>query len=70
MKAQYWYRNNNKNRHSIFHGHTSQNKILKSDYAVLQTKKEIPKGLDWIQNSKEKREHERMKYYTSGTQRL
>ena len=55
MKAVYWYGNN---------------KILKSGYTVLQTKKGLSKA--WIEYkiAKRKGEHEKLKYYASGIQKL
>ena len=42
MKAQYWYRNNKKNRYS---GQTHQYQILKSGYTASQTRKELSRVL-------------------------
>jgi hypothetical protein len=66
MKAQYWYRNNKKNRHS----NTSQDKILKSGYTVLQTWKGLSKAWIGYKIAKNKGEHEKLKYYASGIQKL
>jgi hypothetical protein len=58
MKARYWYRNNKKNRYYAFHGHTSQNKILKSGYTELQTRCALSKAWIGYKIAKRKGEHE------------
>jgi hypothetical protein len=70
MKAQYWYRNNKKNRYYTFHGHTSQDKVLESGYTELQTWKALSKAWIGYKIAKRKGEHEKLKYYASGIQKL
>ena len=55
MKTVYWYGNN---------------KILKSGYTVLQTKKGLSKVWIGYKIAKRKGEHEKLKYYASGIQKL
>jgi hypothetical protein len=55
MKALYWSENN---------------KILKSGYTVLQTWKGLSKVWTGYKIAKRKGEHEKLKYYASGIQKL
>jgi hypothetical protein len=58
--------NNKKNRYS----NTSQDKVLKSGYTELQTRKALYKAWIGYKIAKNKGEHERLKYYASGFQKL
>jgi hypothetical protein len=66
MKARYWYRYNKKNRYSL----TSRYKILKSGFTELQTWKALSKAWIGYKIAKNKGEHEKLKYYALGIQKL
>jgi hypothetical protein len=66
MKARYWYRYNKKNRYSL----TSRYKILKSGYTELQARKALSKAWIGYLIAKNKGEHEKLKYYALGIQKL
>jgi hypothetical protein len=69
MKGRYWYRNK-KNIDSKFRSHMVPSEILKSGYTVVQTRKALSKAWLGYTISKNKAEHERMKYYASVIQKL
>ncbi len=54
----------------IKNGHTSQDKILKSGYTVLQTRYALSKAWIGYKIAKRKGEHEKLKYYASEIQKL
>jgi hypothetical protein len=70
MKARYWHRNKKKDRYNTFHGLTGEYKILKSGYTELQTWKALSKAWIGFKIAKRKGEHEKLKYYASGIQKL
>jgi hypothetical protein len=70
MKARYWYRSNKKNRYSTFHSPTGQSQIPKSGFTELQTWRALSKAWIGYKIAKNKGEHEKLKYYASGIQKL
>jgi hypothetical protein len=70
MKARYWHRNKKKDRYSTFHSPTGQAQILKSGYTELQTRYALSKAWIGYKIAKRKGEHDKLKYYASGIQKL